>query len=216
MLGLIFVILALTGVFIAFGIKYRQVRRKLLQCQIQHLLYLHALDLHNLFNALNKLAALIMSYERQQAYEFLISFSKILKNRLTFEPQLTWALHDELHFIEAYHEALAQSGNMVPKWELPAGLDNLNMKIPVLSLYSLYRKFTFGENIESATLQILLKNDDGEVQIVLKMIDFERSGQSSDHARSAEILQLYRKYFGRRFRFFFRESDGEAEIFWKE
>ncbi len=216
MLGFIFVFLALTGTLIVFSIKYRQMRRKRFQSQIKHLLYLHALDLHNLFNALNKLAALIMNYERKQAYEFLISFSKILKNRLTFEPQLTWSLHDELHFIEAYHEALALNGNRVPEWELPVGVDNLRMKIPALALYSLYRKLTFGKDIESATLQISLKNEDGKLQIVLKTTESEKSGQSGDHARSAEILQLYRKYFGRRFRFSFREGIGEAEILWKE
>lgn len=208
--------LFLSAVLAVLGIRYRQLRRQMLQSQIQRLVYLHSLDLHNLFNALNKLAALIMTTERQQAYLFLISFSKILKNRLTFEPPLTWSFQDELAFIRAYHEAIALNGNKVPTLFLPDGVDNLKIAIPVLAIYSLYRNLSFEKDIESATLQILLKSEKGILQIVLKIIDVEKSEHFKEHARSSELLQLYQKYFGSRFRFSYREGGSVAELNWKK
>lgn len=135
----------------------RKIKKHELQMHIRQVAYQHSLDLHTLFNFLNTLAAFIMTEQRQSAYDFLISFSKVYKKRLSFDPPLTWSFQRELEFFRTYHQAVNLIGTEVPdlKFTLePLSLDP-DFEIPALSVYSVYRILTFGrETIPDEVIEV--------------------------------------------------------------
>ncbi|MGC8866480.1 MAG: histidine kinase [Bacteroidales bacterium] len=210
----VFVALAISGLLIGL-VRISQKRHKCeLQAQIRKEVYYHSLDFHTLFNFLNTLASLIMTDKPLSAYDLLIAFNKIFKQRISFEPPLTWSFRRELDFIKSYQEAAKLIGSEIPDLVLNNESHIQDFEIPVLSVYSVYRIITNGMEIlpdEGVSLTIHLKK--GKYHLTFTYA--ASTGVKEVHHRSEELLMLYNKYYGRDFQFLLRSESGEASIQWK-
>ncbi len=207
-----FIIVFLSGIFgLVYG--YIKLKNKVLEIEIQRFVFYNYLDLHTLFNAFNKLAALIMTSDKQSAYDFLIAFSNHLKSRLAIEPSLTWTLDKELEFIKAFREASLIVGTEVPEMVSHIKDPYLLVEIPVLSVYSIYRKLIVGRDIQKVYFELTSSND--TIQCTIFVVDEQEIQPLGDHARSSELLHLYNKYYGSRLSVKFSGKSGKAEMIWK-
>lgn len=194
----------------------RESKKRELQMHIRQVAYYHSLDLHTLFNFLNTLAALIMTEQRQSAYDFLIAFNKVFKKRLSFEPPLTWSVQREQEFFRTYCQAINLLGTEVPDLKFtfePQSLDS-DFEIPALSVYSVYRILTFGrETMPDEVIEVSVHFRRGKYHLTFSCAPFR--ALKDVHQRSEELLKLYCKYFGRNFSFRLRPDQVKAEIWWK-
>lgn len=211
----IVIIILLTGLSLWLYLRYLHFRRKALFYLIQRTVFQHSLDLHTFLNSFNKLAAVIMLNEKQYAYNFLIDLSKIIKNRLLFEPPLTWSLLREIQYILTYQEANLIMGTKLPTLVFPDYRENLNIELPTLCLYSLMRLSIFGRETETGSLEISFSQKGREYHFYLKYTGDSNSVPHGKSNRFEELLQLYKKYFGRRFSYFVSFGADECKIIWK-
>lgn len=212
----IVIIILLTGLSLWFCLRYLHFRRRALFYLIQQTVFQHSLDLHTFLNSFNKLAAvIIMLHEKQDAYNFLIDLSKIIKNRLLFDPPLTWSLQREIQHIITYQEASLIMGTKLPKLEFPNYRENLNIELPTLCLYSMMRFSIFGRETETGSLEFNFFQKGREYHFDMKYTGDSNSVPLSESNRFYELLQLYQKYFGKRFSYFVSFGADECKIIWK-
>lgn len=211
----IVIIVLLTGLLIWWCWRYLHYKRKALFYLIQRTVFQQSLDLHNFLNSFNKLAAVIMLNEKQEAYNFLIDLSKVIKNRLLFEPPLTWSLQREIQYILTYKEANLIMGTQLPSLMFTNYQGNLNIELPALSLYSLVRLSCFGKETETGSLEFSFSQKGKEYHFDLKYTGNSNSYPLCKSNRSQELLKLYKKYFGKRFSYFISCGADECKIIWK-
>lgn len=79
----------------------RERRRKRL-AELQLTNWKNQLDPHFTFNTLNSVGAVILSEDRDKAYDFFTRFSKLVRYALEASNKVSVSIEDEIHFIELY------------------------------------------------------------------------------------------------------------------
>lgn len=77
-------------------------RRKKRLAELQLANWKNQLDPHFTFNTLNSVGAVILSEDRDKAYDFFTRFSKLVRYALEASNKVSTSIEDEIHFIELY------------------------------------------------------------------------------------------------------------------
>ncbi|MCZ4693525.1 hypothetical protein DWB61_00920 [Ancylomarina euxinus] len=95
-----------TGLFVlVWGIQFLTTsrdRRKKRLAELQLTNWKNQLDPHFTFNTLNSVGAVILSEDRDKAYDFFTRFSKLVRYALEASNKVSVSIEDEIHFIELY------------------------------------------------------------------------------------------------------------------
>lgn len=77
-------------------------RRRKQMAELQLSNWKNQLDPHFTFNTLNSVGAVILTEDRDKAYDFFTRFSKLVRYALEASNRVSVSLNDEIHFIELY------------------------------------------------------------------------------------------------------------------
>jgi len=102
---LIIIGIYLSAFLLVWGIQYLTAgrdRRKKRLAELQLTNWKNQLDPHFTFNTLNSVGAVILSEDRDKAYDFFTRFSKLVRYALEASNKVSVSIEDEIHFIELY------------------------------------------------------------------------------------------------------------------
>jgi len=91
--------------FLVWGIQFLTAgrdRRKKRLAELQLTNWKNQLDPHFTFNTLNSVGAVILSEDRDKAYDFFTRFSKLVRYALEASNKVSVSIEDEIQFIELY------------------------------------------------------------------------------------------------------------------
>ena len=95
----------LSAFLLVWGIQFLTAgrdRRKKRLAELQLTNWKNQLDPHFTFNTLNSVGAVILSEDRDKAYDFFTRFSKLVRYALEASNKVSVSIEDEIHFIELY------------------------------------------------------------------------------------------------------------------
>lgn len=152
----------------------KKVEKDKLQSRLSQLYLTSALkqfDPHFTFNVLSSVGSLIMSGEKETAYEYLLKLSGLLRSVLNDGNAIIKPLSEELDFVTKYCEVQKlRFGNRI-NWKINIGQGvNLDRVIPKMTIQIFVEnaiKHGLENKKEGGSLDICLKNTDSNIEITI-------------------------------------------------